>query len=232
MLTNKQIENLEKIADLNDGHCPECLQTIKFYHYKINKTHAQFLRSMAEQIRVTGVNDVDISTIGLAYSIRSQVTKMRQHGLIARVKTNQGTQAARHWLITKKGWSFLNGLPIDSKVIVFNNQVLGHTGGLITIHGVLGEIFNAESPIYEETPVSVPEARTYSEVRSIKKLLNIQAKFKGRDYLGRFKTGQIYSLTIKKLALGQPVEITSIDDQPSTRTYLDIAAFQRDWGAL
>lgn len=226
-----QITELEKMAESNNGHCISCNQTIKIYHYKINRTHGIFLRAMALEVRTMGVNDVDISTLGLPYSIRSQVTKMRQHGLIARIKGDNGKQIARHWLITHKGYEFLNGTPIMPKVVIYNNQVLGHIGDPITIHSVMGEP-GGSTEKYTEAPITEPEAKLYDDVRTPQKYMIVNAKFKGRDYHGRFKTSQEYELQIKKLEVGNPVRVVGIDGQPYDREYRDIAAFQQDWMAV
>lgn len=231
ILDNEQVVALEKEAERHDGKCGTCHQTIKIYRYKLNKTHAQFLRAMAKEVANIGVNDIDIATIGIAYSVRSQVTKIRQHGLIARVKNAAGAQIPRRWLVTKKGWMWLNGEAIPSKVVIYNNQVLGHDGGPVTIYDVLGERFDPTQPIYTETPVSEPEARIYDDVRQPQSNVLMQAIFKGRDYQGRFKTSRAYELTIKRMVMGKPIEIVAVDDQALERSYPDIAAFQRDWKA-
>ncbi len=227
-MNNEQIAALEKEAEHNNGRCSKCNQTIKIYRYKINKTHASFLKAMANAVRDTGVNDVDISTIGIAYSTRTQVSKIRQHGLIARIKNAEGKQIPRRWLITHKGWEFLNGQAIPEKVIIYNNQVLGHDGADVTIYKVLSERFDPQEPIYAETPVSEPEARTYSEVRQPKKRMEIQAVYKGRGYDTGYQAGQQYDLVLDRLQLGKPVKVLA----PHAREYRDIAAFQKDWRAL
>lgn len=231
-LTLEDATELERMAEENNGHCSHCHQTIKIYRYKINRATATFVRAVANAVRDTGVNDVDIETIGIAYSVRTQVSKIRQHGLIARIKNAEGKQIPRRWLITHKGWDFLNGEQIPSKVVVFNNQVLGHDGEFVDIYTVLGERFDPQKPIYQETPVSEPEARVYSDVRQPQKYMLVTAQFKGRDYHGRFKVSQTYELEIKRLQAGKPIEIVSIDHNGNARTYPDLAAFQRDWKVL
>lgn len=228
-MNNEQIKALEKEAELNNGRCSKCNQTIKIYKYRVNKTHASFLKAMANAVRDTGVNDVDISTIGVAYSTRTQVSKIRQHGLIARIKDERGVQLPRRWLITHKGWEFLNGKPIPEKVVIYNNQVLGHDEATTTIYEVLGGRFDPQEPIYAETPVSEPEARVYSEVRQPKSQLEQQMIYKGRtDYGDGYTTGQQYDLVLERLQIGKPVTIKS----PHKREYRDIAAFQKHWRAV
>lgn len=227
MQTIEEANALEKIADSNDGHCDRCGQTIKIYRYKVSRSHAVFLRAMAEAVSASGKNDTDIGTIGIAYSVRTQVTKIRQHGLIARVKNAAGAQIPRHWLITSKGWKFLNGEPIPSKVVVFNNQVLGHDGGMVNIYATLGEKRDPEAKQYEEAPVSPAEARTFSDVRQPTLAFSQRATFRGHSYglTGVYKPGASYELVLERLQVGKPVKITA----PHEREYPDIAAFQKDW---
>lgn len=227
-LNEQQIAELEKTSEQHDGKCPTCYRPIKFYRYTLNRTLALFLRRLADNVRDTGVNDVDIGSLGMPYSIQSQMAKARQHGLIARVKNAEGVQIQRHWLITHKGWDWLAGKPQPKKVVVFNNQVLGHDGGEVTIYEALGERAPVNAPIYEEKPVTPAESRTYRNVRQPVKHMKVKAIYKGRTWEGHYHMGGEYELTIEKLQVGKPVKII----EPHPREYHDIAAFQRDWRAL
>lgn len=227
-MTTDQITELERTAELNDGHCDKCHQTIKIYRYRVNKVHCEFLKAMANAVRDTGINDVDISTIGIAYSTRTQCSKIRQHGLIARIKDERGVQLPRRWLITHKGWQFINGAAIPGKVVVYNNQVLGHDGDPVTMLQILGGKYDPAAPQYTEAPVSQPEARTYDDVRQPKKNMEITAIFRGRGYNAQYQTGQQYDLVLDRLQLGKPVKVLA----PHAREYRDIAAFQKDWRAI
>lgn len=227
-MTTDQILVLEKEAEFNDGHCGTCMQTIKFYRYKINKSHVTFMRAMADAVHNTGANNVDIATIGVPYSVRSQVTKLRQHGLIARVKNDKGAQIPRRWLIATKGWAFLNGKTIPSKVVVFNNQVLGHDGDPVNVYDVMGERVNVGTVKYEEAAVSTTESRTYDNVRTPRKLMTLDALYVGMHTKGGYVKGQKYNLTLDRLQVGKPVKILA----PHDREYRDIAAFQKEWRAI
>lgn len=228
-MTLQDIAELEKLAEQNDGHCPECHHVIKVYRYTINKSAAIFLRAMANAVDDSGVNDIDISTIGLPYSVRSQVAKIRQHGLLARVKNSAGAQIPSRWLITHKGWDFVNGQEIPKTAVVYNNQTLGHEGGVTTIYKILGEVFDSTAPVYNEEPISPAEARVFNNVRQPQRYMVVTAKFKGRDYSGRFKTSQHYELQIQKLEIGQPVRLQAVDGKSTTVIYRDIADFRRYW---
>lgn len=220
MWNEQEVRELEEAAAVNNGRCDRCGRVIKIYRYKLNATMANFLRRMAEEVKTTDNNDVDIAAIGLTYSQRSQVSKLRLHGLIARVKGENGKQVPGHWLITKKGWDWVSrGVAIASKVVVFENQVLGHDEETITIQEALGE-----PGLPQETPISEPEAQTYSQVRG--PLLNhaFMAVYQGQR-AGRLEPGEQYEIEIEKLQVGKPVVMA----RPETRTYRDIAAFQKDW---
>lgn len=227
-MTNKEIEALQT----EDGKCAHCGQSIKIYRYTLNRNLAVFIRAMAESVSTTGKNDVDISTIGLAYSIRSQITKLRLHGLVARVKDERGVQFKRRWLITNKGWKFIHGEAIPKRVSEFNNQVLGHDGGLVTIYSVLGQHPEPDQKQYAETPITPKESKTYSNVRVPQKYTSMEAVFKGKDYNKKLVNGRQYNIKIKRLEMGKPVEVVSIDDGPVERHYEDIALFQKDWRVL
>ena len=222
MITHDEAVRLEQEAEGNNGRCTRCHQTIKMYRYRINETHVQFIRAMAKAVKDTGVNDVDVSTIGIPYSTRTQSSKLRQHGLIARVKDERGVQVPRHWLITKKGWGFLHGESIPSKVVIYDNQVMGHEGAPINIFQAAKEPYVA--PKHEAVSLSEAEASAYTDIRQPKKFMTVDAKYYGSNtsVLKRFGT---YKLTLEKLQVGKPVIVHA----PIQFVYRDIAAFQRDW---
>lgn len=166
--------------------------------------------------------DVD-REVDLEHSERSQLSKMRQHGLVAKVKDETGKQISRHWLITKRGWDLLRGEPVPAKVVVYNNQVLGHEGGVITI-----DRLDKDADDFEQQPITEGESRAYADVRTKKKSYKLNAIFKGRDYSKKLESGKSYELEIDQLATGKPINML----EPVIRTYEDIAAFSRDWQPL
>lgn len=139
-----------------DGKCRCCGRVINLYKYGIVPSMVLLLKDMARvtqrQISAGQSNprQVDLSDIDRPYSIKAQTTKLRLHGLIAKVKEGKN-QRRRTWVVTKKGWTFLGGEPIWARVIVFNNTVLGHTDELVTLPQVTGRAddYIAE-PIFEE----------------------------------------------------------------------------------
>lgn len=224
MLTNDQVEQLKYIADHNDGRCDRCARPINIYRYKLNSTMALFLRRMAKAVSDTGQNDVDLSTIGLAYSMRTQVSKLRQHGLIARVKNETGAQVPGHWLVTRKGWDWLRGIAQPAKVVVFENQVLGHEGGVLTINEVLGEV---PQPKGEAEAITEEEAQVYGQLRENPyKRVSQTALYRG-GYNSKLVKGTEYEIVLGKMQLGKPVlvDVEGVTDL----SYRDIAAFQKEW---
>ena len=139
-----------------DGKCKCCGRVLSLYKYRIVPSMVCLLRDMARvtqrQISAGQSNprQVDMSNIGRPYSIKAQATKLRLHGLIAKVKEGKN-QKRRTWIITKKGWMFLGGEPIWAQVIVFNNTVLGHADELVNLSQVTGRAdgYIAE-PMFEE----------------------------------------------------------------------------------
>lgn len=230
-MNSEKITELDKIAEANDGKCDRCGQTIKTYRYRLNRTHAMFMKAMADKGSEIGKNDIDIGDLNISYSIRTQITKLRLHALVARVKNTNGAQILRHWLITHKGWNFLKGEPIPSQVIVFNNQVLGHGDELTTIRTVLGVPITKDLDNYEEVPVTKQEAKQYQDVRKPRRKLEYLAEFRGRSNK-EFNKGELYNLNIDRLQMGKPVKIevvSSSSKETFKMVYRDIAAFQKEW---
>ena len=128
----------------NDGVCKCCGRKIVLYKYKIAPAMVYLLKDFARitQRQVSeGKSDprsVDVDEIDRPFSVRAQITKLRFHGLLAKVKDERGVQVRRMWVVTKKGWRFLAGKPVEAQVTVYNNVVIGHSGGLCVIDQILG----------------------------------------------------------------------------------------------
>lgn len=217
-LTLEQAKALVKIAEQNDGCCDRCHQTINIYKYKANRVMATILRRMARYGTDFNVREVDVDKLGLKHSERTQLTKMRFHGLVAKVKVN-GVHKPRHWLITTKGWDWLrDGGTIQEKVIVFDNTLLGHEGAFITIKQALGEAD------FEQKPISSDEAHAYGQVREGIKHATYEAIYKGYSN-PTCKKGETYTIKIERLQMGKPVKMT----EPFETEYRDVAAFGNYW---
>lgn len=232
MISLDDAKALAHEAEQNNGLCTHCHQVIKIYRYGVSDSMMRVLKAMAdrtnEQLKIANISknrEVDADGLDLKHSERTQLTKMRFHGLIAKVKVD-GVQKPRHWVITTKGWDFLGGTPIPAKVLVFNNQVLGHDGGMVTIDRIYGGAGE-----YEGKPVTEPEARVYSNVRQAKHQFFYEAEYRGNSYsqLGPQK-GKVYGIRINTLQVGKPVSLeATIDGHPYTAEYRDIANFAKAW---
>lgn len=217
MIDLAQAQALEKEAEKNNGHCTHCSQTIKIYRYGISTSMVRVLKAMAKATQHPG-QAIDADKLDLKHSERTQLTKMRFHGLIAKVKKD-GHQVPRNWVITTKGWQFLGNKPVPAKVIIYENQVLGHDGGETTIKRIAGLASD-----FEQQPISEPEARAYANVREPVRHQKLTCEYVGMATSTR-KKGDIVELEIERLQTGKPIKIVA----PFVGSYRDIAAFARDW---
>ena len=224
-LSTEKIEEIIKVAAANDGHCDRCLRVIKVYKYQVSKTMAHIMREMAKATKATGERAIDMETLDLTHTERSQLSKMRQHGLIVQPKDERGVKKPRHWLITTKGWQFMRGEPIPAKVVVFDNQVLGHEGGTTDIRRLLDD-----PGFYESDPLSTEEAKAYHDVRTPAKRQQHVAEWRGNSS-GKYIKGEKYDVEIERLQVSKPVvlHVLGTDGNTVRMEYNDIAAFQRNW---
>lgn len=226
------LEEVQQLIKENRGYCPCCGHKLAIYKYKANKSAAVMLRKIADRVRDSGSKQVNYDDIPVPHALHSQRSKLRQHGLIAKYKEN-GTHVANMWVITNKGWDWLTGKPIPAVVMVFDNQVLGHDGGEITIQEALGE--NKRANEFEQETITPDEAKVYDNVREPKRQVRYNALFKGHSYSeNQPKKGQQYEILVGKLQMGKPVIVdcpldTKIPPTVYHAEYKDIAAFQAQW---
>ena len=128
----------------NDGTCKNCGRRIQLYKYKITPSMVYLLKDMARitcrqaSEKESNPRYVDIADVDRPFSVKAQTAKLRLHGLVAKVKDAKGAHIPRTWIVTKKGWKFLAGKPVQARVTVYNNTVLGHSGGLCVIDQIAG----------------------------------------------------------------------------------------------
>lgn len=220
---NEDIQKLVEIADKNNGHCDRCNRVIKIYTYKVNAGHASTLKAMADHVKNNGDPTINFNDLDndIRYSAATQRTKMRLHGLIAKYKED-GVHVASKWVITTKGYNFLKGDDIPEKVIVFDNQVLGHGSDMTNIKRLSGD-----SLTYEETPITTAEAEVYNDIRTPRKNTKYHAQFKGKT-VPRFDVDKVYEIEIERLQVGSPIQLVA----PFKATYKDIAEFYKYWKIL
>jgi len=214
MITEDQLKALQKIADANNGHCDRCGRVIKIYRYKINGSFVSILRAMAAATNETRQRSVDLNSLDLPYSVLTQRTKMRLHGLIQNTDDKQS-----HWLITRKGWNFLRGEKVPARVVVFDNQNLGYMPEYTTIHRIA-----RDDIVYEDETITPAEAQAYHDVRTARVGVKYMARYKGSTLSGVYKD-TVYEVHMNKIEIAKPIKLTS----PITYEYPSIAWFQKDW---
>jgi hypothetical protein len=113
----------------------------KATRHGLNSGLVKNLRLMARTIKELDRNDIHIYTemekvVGRAnYSNLSNITNLRFHGLVAKVKDREKkTHIKGRWLITKRGWEFLRGdLLLPKYVLTRDNKVVGHDGADVNL---------------------------------------------------------------------------------------------------
>lgn len=226
---------LANIRELDGKHCPTCFKPVAIDRYGISPTMVTVLQVLAgitsRQLRLGGNRAIDVRTTSLTHNERSTLSKLRQHGLIAKVRGEDNkTHIAGHWLVTTKGFNFLGGAPVPARVEVYNNTVLGHPGGEITIKQIEKEDLPANhADLVDREYIDPSEARLLSETRDPKRAQTFDAVYQRNTY-GSLEKGTTYTITVDGLTFGKPVKvIVNLPADPLVLRYGDISAFRRDW---
>lgn len=227
-ITLEQAEALQKEAKENDGKCSHCGHAINIYDYPVNKVMVAFLKKMAEMTDELQSREIDVEKVSTVNHERTQITKLRVHGLIAKVKDADGHHRARMWIITKKGWGFLRGEEIPRKVVIYNNQVLGHVGGMTSVKRIDGA-----SDEFEKTAISEPEAKQLADVRTPQKMTEFKAEYRGNSGSELLK-GRVYDVQVERLQIGKPVIAHVYIDRLKGGGWLelkygDVASYTKNW---
>lgn len=219
MVDLQQANALETEARQNDGLCTNCHQSIKIYRYSISTSMVYVLKAIGKASRMGG-DVIDVGKLDLDHNERSQLTKLRLHGLIAKVKKDQH-HIPRHWVVTTKGWQFIGGSDVPAKVVIYNNQVLGHDGGTTNIKRVTGMPGD-----FEKQSISEAESRTYASIRKPEYDKVVTAEYLGYSS-GEFVKGQEYTIKMSRLQVGKPLHVQT--PMGGEQEYKDVAAFARTW---
>lgn len=126
-LSATEIANLYKITRPTDKH-------------RLTTGLVSILLNIHRTVKEKGRNDIHVNrevpeVCGpQAYHQLSNTTKLRFHGLIAKVKDENGNHKKGHWLITKRGGEFLRGeIELPEFAETQKNQVVGHSGNMVDI---------------------------------------------------------------------------------------------------
>lgn len=137
------------MTDQNDdkpviSKCPHCEAKMVVYIYPMAPILVTALIKFRNAVIRKGENsvhlknDMDDTPNELGRSERSNWTKIRFHGLVAKVKQENGRQKRGHWLLTKRGNQFIKGdLHIPLEVKVYRNKVIAHSEIVVDIHEVM-----------------------------------------------------------------------------------------------
>lgn len=141
----------------NATQCPNCRASMQQYEYSVSYAHANLVRAMSRRVRLnmskgmgfTEANQVHLQKdISVDYTTASSQTQARFLGLIAKVTDDEGKHLIeKGWLITRRGFDFLNNEPVPKSVVAFRNEIVERPEGTTTIQ----EIFTRNNEDYDVT---------------------------------------------------------------------------------
>ena len=137
----------------DDENCPYCHAKMKKYWYRLSPALVDILIMMVNQARSNDTNAFKIKELKdqLSPHQYTQSTKLRFHGLIFKVKDDDGKWSGE-WGITKRAGDFLRGdVKVPAKVQTFRNKVVDHDDVLVSIRDVYGSIPYIEALDHIET---------------------------------------------------------------------------------
>jgi len=128
---------------LNKERCANCGASMAIYTFHLDALDGLLLIGMgkivAENVKkgmsLEEANKVHVqSTLNRYYSVASRTTQCARLGLIQKVLTKEETHdQTAGWSITKRGFYFLNNLPVPENVDSFRNEVVGTGKEMITL---------------------------------------------------------------------------------------------------
>lgn len=123
--------------------CPHCGASMKMYWHKITPGLIRGLLKMRKAVVIKGENDIKIDKLPGELELtkweRANWTKLRFHGLVAKVKKDGKTKRGRY-LLTRKGTNFLNGDSIPERVQTFRNKVVDHSPENVTLSMAMSSV--------------------------------------------------------------------------------------------
>ena len=89
----------------------------------------------------------------------------------------------------------------------------------------LGYKLDAETRARHYQTVAEQKPPAHIEEELSAKTQTYKAEYIGRDYGGKFKTGEIYELTMQRMRVGEPIIVVA----PQGQTFRDVQAFSKVW---
>ena len=174
---------------MEKDHCETCGAKLKRYNHPMTpilvhalvKFYAAVCAKKENSIHLK--DDMDGTDQELDRYERSNWTKLRFHGLVAKVKENNH-QVRGCWLITHRGADFLKGeLSIPKTVYVYRNNVVGRSEDLVSVRDVIASI-----PYVQSIDDIVFESPTEEEVVETVKKISTKIKTTCPKCGGKMKT--------------------------------------------
>jgi hypothetical protein len=120
-----------------EEYCPTCGASMKKAWHTLTPGLVGALVKIYKEVSSKGENVWVRRGNDLTKNEDSNLTKLRFHGLIARVKKD-GERVPGEWLITRRGVDFLRGeIQIPRRVQTFRNRVIDHDEQLVTVTDVM-----------------------------------------------------------------------------------------------
>lgn len=115
--------------------CETCGAQTKEWWHGFTPGLFSILVKVVRQIKKDGSNDYNFKANGeLTNNEFSNFPKLRVHGLVAPVTSEDGGRKAAHWLLTAKAGKFLRGeISIPRRVKTFRGRVTGHSEDLVHV---------------------------------------------------------------------------------------------------
>lgn len=130
--------------------------------YGMGQTVMRNLDRMKEELDFTKANQVrPQDLIGVSHSVKCRTTQCSKLGLIAKLKGANGRQIPGYWVVTKRGWEALRGVPVPRSVRVFRGQILERTDEMITIADAFRSHSNKVEAMIRRNKNPKTDYRTY-----------------------------------------------------------------------
>lgn len=118
--------------------CPCCGATMRLNSHRLNKGLVNSLIKARQKVLSTRVNKFKAQNLDLSNIEYSNFQKLRYHGLIAKVRKENGSHERGFWLLTRRGNLFCKGLvAIPEKVGTFRNKIRKKSQEMVTLASIL-----------------------------------------------------------------------------------------------
>lgn len=105
--------------------CHHCGALMKEWEHRLTPGLVNILMKFANQVKQSHKNDVHVrQDIGLTAPEFNNFQKLRYFGLVAKLRDDDDNHVRGHWLLTRRGGSFLRGdEAVHQTVTTFRNKI-------------------------------------------------------------------------------------------------------------